>query len=336
MDVTIVVSTRTRAGSLRLLLDALSRQETGARWQALIVDNGSSDETAAVLAHASFPWLRHISEPDQGKSRALNRGLEQAAGDLVLFTDDDVLMEPNWVEGYWSAAKRHPTSAVLSGPVVPVFPPLSPAWLSNSGFAGAAFARFEHRPIEHWLPKTITPYGANAAVRRQAIGRLRFRCDLGPSGVANLMCEDVDFMRRVLGPSGSALFVPTAGVHHVLRQEMTLSSYQFERAFNLGRSKVIMTDRLDIGRTYRVPWSAGYSGLRYFDTGFAVNLHYGQLAELLSRGKEAEVAVGHLVACGMGWARGAGLESPSLEAFLAKYPQYEPLPRSTEPALASE
>jgi glycosyltransferase involved in cell wall biosynthesis len=69
--------------------------------ELLIVDNGSTDDTARVLARAAtgakrFP-IRVLKEERQGKSNALNRGLSAAAGKILLVVDDDVVVHPEWL-----------------------------------------------------------------------------------------------------------------------------------------------------------------------------------------------------------------------------------------------
>ena len=69
-------------------------------WEILVVDNNSKDETRKVVEQFSFldsKRYRYIFEPRQGKSFALNRGVHEASGDVLAFTDDDITVEPNWL-----------------------------------------------------------------------------------------------------------------------------------------------------------------------------------------------------------------------------------------------
>lgn len=93
--VTAVVCTRNRAASLRRTLHAVNAVDvTAADGEIVVVDNGSSDRTPAVIdafaASASFP-VTHIHEPREGTGFARNTGIRAARGKVILFFDDDCL-----------------------------------------------------------------------------------------------------------------------------------------------------------------------------------------------------------------------------------------------------
>jgi len=89
-------------GSLETTLHALGGVAIPAGWRAelIVVDNASTDDTALVLQNAHLPNLamRCLREPRQGVSRARNRGLAAAGGEVILFTDDDVAPAGDWLE----------------------------------------------------------------------------------------------------------------------------------------------------------------------------------------------------------------------------------------------
>lgn len=95
--VSVVVPTRNRAQLLGKLLHALDRQEYES-FEVIVVDDASEDGTAAVLAEWQRPERRSFRLPRAwGSYRARNRGIEEARGTLVAFTDDDCLPEPRWL-----------------------------------------------------------------------------------------------------------------------------------------------------------------------------------------------------------------------------------------------
>src|SRR4051794_24523004 len=96
----IVIATYKRAALLRDTLESLSRLQPGAAWEVIVVDNNSPDETRQVVEAAapSFPVpLHYVFEREQGRSAALNCGFRVAQGDIVVTTDDDVRVEPDWL-----------------------------------------------------------------------------------------------------------------------------------------------------------------------------------------------------------------------------------------------
>lgn len=102
MECSIIICTRNRAAMLERTLHAFQSLNVPDRWRVelIVADNGSTDETAGVVEDASHPAIeiRHVFESSPGKSRALNAALRVAKGEALLFTDDDVIPAPNWLE----------------------------------------------------------------------------------------------------------------------------------------------------------------------------------------------------------------------------------------------
>jgi glycosyltransferase involved in cell wall biosynthesis len=83
------------------------------QYEVLVIDNGSTDETADVVRSFSFATL--LSEPVAGSYRARNLGLRSACGEYVAFTDADCVPDPQWLAAAAEAAGRHPRAGVLAG-----------------------------------------------------------------------------------------------------------------------------------------------------------------------------------------------------------------------------
>src|SRR5262245_45029284 len=121
-DVTIIICTYNRSAALRTCLESLCRGDALrlAGTEILLVDNNSPDDTPEVAkSFGDRLPLRYLCEPRQGKTFALNRGVAEARGDLLLFTDDDVELNERWVKEYRAAASRHPEAGWFGGRVFP-------------------------------------------------------------------------------------------------------------------------------------------------------------------------------------------------------------------------
>jgi glucosyl-dolichyl phosphate glucuronosyltransferase len=101
MDISIIISTRNRSESLARTLDSFHTVEIpeGSKAEILVVDNASTDNTAAVAqsGHRGGFLLRYLLEPAPGKMHAQNRGLAAAQGTILLTTDDDVRPSKDWL-----------------------------------------------------------------------------------------------------------------------------------------------------------------------------------------------------------------------------------------------
>jgi glycosyltransferase involved in cell wall biosynthesis len=227
LSISIVVCTRNRAEQLRrMLTTALALNvPDGLQWELVVVDNGSKDGTAAVVeAHAARLPLRSVFEPLAGLSHARNRGVEEARGDFICWTDDDVLLDPAWLASYWDAIRRHPEAAVFGGRILPCLElPLVP-WFERHLGQWPLSHVVAHRdfgdailPIDYRLHRL--PWGANFAVRTEEQRRFRYNPDLTGSG------EEIDLVYRILKEGGSGFWVPGSVVTHVIPVSRQTYSY---------------------------------------------------------------------------------------------------------------
>ena len=100
---TVILCTYNRCQVLRAALQSLAASELpdSIQWEVLVVDNNSTDQTRQVVEEfcRRCPGrFRYIFEPHPGKSFALNRGIQEAKGEVLAFTDDDVSVEPTWLQ----------------------------------------------------------------------------------------------------------------------------------------------------------------------------------------------------------------------------------------------
>jgi len=119
MDVSIVISTRNRAAHLRETLRSLAATHvpSALKVELVVVDNGSTDETASVVdAWGREDWpVRRVVEPQPGLSRARNRGVRASTGHVLLFTDDDVRVPDEWIGPMVAPILRGEADAVAGG-----------------------------------------------------------------------------------------------------------------------------------------------------------------------------------------------------------------------------
>lgn len=257
MNVSVVLCTYNRAESLRNTLRSLAEQQVpaGLTWEVLVVDNNSTDHTRTVVQEAAGSLsCRHLSEPRQGKSFALNAAIPHVeTSDVVVFTDDDVTMHTSWIGALWRAFAET-DCAVVGGRVVPVWSCAKPRWYSDSGMYGlmrGAIVDYDHGDETRIIREL--PFGANMAVRKGVFVRYGgFRTDLGPMGMALMRGEDTDFCRRVRAGGGSVLYVGDAIVYHPVDATRVRKTYFQSWYYYYGRMDVLMdphkvTDHLWFG-----------------------------------------------------------------------------------------
>ena len=135
MKVTVLICTWNRAGYLDHCRGAMRMLEIPAalQWELLVANNNSTDNTDQIIArHAEWLPIGRLFEPKAGKSHAANLGIHHATGELIICTDDDVLVSPGWLSAYLAAAGfEFVTAQQAMHPVAPLCRTLG---VSPSGF----------------------------------------------------------------------------------------------------------------------------------------------------------------------------------------------------------
>src|SRR5262249_9018277 len=121
--VSVLVATRNRAPLLGSLLRSLeaAQHHAAVEVEILAVDNGSTDDTAELLARWAVTGAgrRHLSVPQPGKSRALTHALRHAQGGLLAFIDDDEQVAPSWLQNLVTFFAEYPEYQAAVGRVLP-------------------------------------------------------------------------------------------------------------------------------------------------------------------------------------------------------------------------
>jgi len=228
MLITLAICTWNRADSLHRTLESLAAMEIpdGLAWEVLIVDNNCTDHTRDVVGHwKSVLPIRELFEHRQGLSHARNHALEQACGDVIVWTDDDVCLDPAFLTHYARATATYPDAAFFGGPIIADFVSPPPSWLDRNFevFADAYAVRAiaaEDIPIES---VDVLPYGANFALRRDALQGDRFDTDLGRNGSGMVGGEESELLRKMLARGCRGVWIADArALHRVDAGRLTL------------------------------------------------------------------------------------------------------------------
>lgn len=120
MEVSVVIATKDRRPFLERALESLQAQTDAPSFEIVVVDNGSTDDTAAAVGRYAESGLavRYLREPQPNRGKARNRGVESARGRYVLFCDDDVRLPGGWIAAHVAAQRGE--AYVVNGPIVNV------------------------------------------------------------------------------------------------------------------------------------------------------------------------------------------------------------------------
>jgi glucosyl-dolichyl phosphate glucuronosyltransferase len=297
---TVLVCTYNRCNDLaEMLATAVSQCDVdAASYEVLVVDNNSSDGTAAVVNEfASVPvCVRYVFEPRQGKSYALNRGIVEARGKYYSVIDDDLLMPPTYIRDLMFTIGSNPDAAAVGGKVLPLFKGSAAPWLTQEHWAALGMAGYVEQTV---CVGTNTPLCLLAATLRRSsvISVGSYRVDLGVRGRSVIGgTEDSDLLQRLWQAGFVGVYSPSLKLHH--KVEPIRASRRYHLRWHYGHGRAIAR-----GRDPDVERSRGYLA--------GVPLHI--IRSLLAAAGQSAAAV---LACDMKGALRAGLKLAFAAGFI--------------------
>jgi glycosyltransferase involved in cell wall biosynthesis len=218
----------------------LSQQSGGVRYEVVIVDNNSTDNTRATVESfidKGHTNLRYVFEPRQGIAYGRNAGIAAAKADIIAFTDDDVVVADNWIATINHTFAENPDIDYIGGKILPRWSEPPPKWLT----------------VDHWWPLALLDRGddhfyvnasnplclptANASFRRELFSRTGL---FAPEFSGR---EDHEFFVRLWQEGGQGLYEPELVVMATIQPERLLKSYHHRWSVSTGRFNSLM--RLD-------------------------------------------------------------------------------------------
>jgi glycosyltransferase involved in cell wall biosynthesis len=240
----IVIATHNGAHTLPRTLQSLRAIEPPrGGWKLIVVDNASTDATPEILkaAAADLP-LTLLHEQTRGKNFAINQALDHIEGDLVIFSDDDVIVNPHFAVAHREAADSQPDFAMFGGEIHPYWEARPPeATFGVLPFSvlyadtGSARPRGPCDPVALW--------GPNFSVRASVFGAgIRFDTSIGPGAGQYGMGSETSFLLMLKALHHRAFWEPAAKVEHIVRPNQVTWPYIWSRAEKFGKGSFMQND----------------------------------------------------------------------------------------------
>lgn len=208
--ISIIICTCNRPDLLKKALISIAEQKNDGSFavEVIVVDNSPKGTMKAAVGE-TFNYfngnLRYCMEPKRGKSYALNHGIREAKGNILAFTDDDIIADPSWLMLLSRAFDLYRCDGI-GGRVLPVYPPETQQWVKDNAvqLAGGVVI-YDYDKNDFPYTNKIYPFiGANFAFKREVFEDCgNFRTDLGPGMPA--MGEDTEITER-LAARGKKLY----------------------------------------------------------------------------------------------------------------------------------
>ena len=246
----VVVPTRNRAESLARCLGSLVELDYP-RLEIIVVDNAPTGDETKNCVERFGARVRYMREEHPGASAARNRGLHEAHGAIVAFTDDDVLVDRFWIRALVTCFERHPDVACVTGLVVPAeLETPAQVWFEryggfNKGYEPQLFDTTTHRGNSWLYPYAAGTFGSgnNVAFRAASLELIGgYDCALGP-GTPARAGEDLALFVEIITSGHTLAYEPRAVVRHHHRAEYDELRQQF-RDYGVGLSAMLTAQSL--------------------------------------------------------------------------------------------
>lgn len=259
---TAIICTYNRAKYIGNLLESLAKNDIGkSAYEIVLVDNNCTDNTREICeafakAHPDVQF-RYVVESEQGLSAARNKGIKEAKGDVIVYVDDDALVDPHYLRTYseWFAA--HSETMACGGPIEPLYETEEPAWMTPYTKALlTAWMNYGDKVREY--PRGRYPGGGNAAYRKEVFDKVGlFNTALGRKG-GNLMgSEEKDIFDKMHAMGMQVLYLPTPVLHHIIPQTKLEPDYFNRLTTQIGISERQRTLAIGKGKYAKRLFSEG-------------------------------------------------------------------------------
>ena len=243
----VIIATYNRCDLLATALKSLlaARRPEGLSIAVTVVDNNSKDETRAVvqaIASSDTPFpIRYIFEPKQGRSAALNSGIQSTHGDLIGMIDDDEEVDLSWFEVIHRTFGRSEVD-YIGGPCRgnwDIF--VRPKWVHETS-AVLGIMNFGPREVRYGTDECRgIPMGGNSVYRRKVFSRVGlYNTAIGRSSKGLESCEDSEMFERVARSGAKGLYVPDLVIYHYIPESRLRRNYHRRWHFGHGISEGVM------------------------------------------------------------------------------------------------
>lgn len=210
------------------------------RYELILVDNASTDSTPEIAETFAreFPnvQFRYVRELNQGLSHARNRGISEARGEVLVFLDDDVQLDEEYLHVLWEFYEKNPEVMATGHAIEPKYLNREPVWMSKYLAPMVGRHVWSAEPVPYRGRKF--PVGASMAFRREVFEQIGgFNPDLGRKGKALGGNEEKDLFYRMREKNMPVWFLPGVKLFHLIDDQRLTFDYVRRQATGVGLSE---------------------------------------------------------------------------------------------------
>jgi glycosyltransferase involved in cell wall biosynthesis len=277
LNLTIAIPSYNGVSRLPKVLERLKTQDRldNIKWEVIVVDNNSNDNTAKLIQDYQANWcedvsLRYCFEAEQGLAFARAKAITEAQGELVGFLDDDNLPAPNWVISAYQFGQEHPQAGVYASQIHGLFEVLPSEQLKPILFYLAINERGSEPYLYQPRQKGFPP-GAGLVVRRQVwadyVPKRLFL--VGRVGSSMLAGEDTEAMLYIYQAGWEIWYNPAMVIEHIV------PSWRLERKYLISLMRGIGLSRFHLRMLMLAHWRRPFAFCLYLlNDGWKLILYY--------------------------------------------------------------
>ena len=240
---TAIICTYNRAKYIGPLLESIAANDLDKKeYEIVLVDNNCTDNTRVICeafanAHKDVNF-RYVVEPEQGLSAARNKGIKEAKGDVIVYIDDDALVDIWYLRTVVEYMSAHEEIDAVGGPIIPLYEDTEePKWMTcytKELLCGYLYFGEEICPF----PGDRYPGGGNAAYRANVFEKVGlFNTALGRKGTGLMGSEEKDIFDKMKAQGMRFMYLPKMILHHIIPQKKLERDYFDRLTLQIGKSE---------------------------------------------------------------------------------------------------
>ena len=255
IHLSVIIPTRNRSVLLDKTLQSISAQTFSAdRFEVIIVDNGSTDETPAIANRyrATLKNLKYFYEANPGLHVGRHCGLRESQGSILTYADDDIEAFPTWIEGIYESFLQEDVG-IVGGKDVPLYEAPPPAWVNDLWEINSYGKFMSYFSLLDFGDKVmeIDPdfvFGCNFSIRKSLLTQIGgFHPDGVPDSQLKYRGDGETHVGRQVSKLGyKTMYNPKASVNHWVPKSRMNLSYIKKRAFMSGISQSYTNSRMEL------------------------------------------------------------------------------------------
>ncbi len=253
MKLSVIICTFNRDKYIYNVLKSIAENDFSRElYEIVLVDNNCTDNTPASCKQfqTDYPDVNftYIVESNQGLSYARNRGIQESTYDIIIYVDDDALVNIGFLRAYYDFFEQNSGAVAAGGPVEPVYESNEPSWMSH--FTKRLITGYVNKGSK-MIPYTGTAYpgGGNAAFRKTIFDSIGgFNVDLGRKGNSLVGAEEKDVFDKIRATGGKFYYIPTAVLYHIIPDTKLSDDYFYRLTYAIGVSERKRTKAISNGK----------------------------------------------------------------------------------------